>query len=60
MKKKIYQDDISILNIYAWNERTLIYGKETVLKHKAHIEPHTLMADNSTQLSPMQTETKQK
>ena len=42
-KEKIYQEDISILNIYAPNAWATIFVKETLLKFKLHIEPHLLI-----------------
>ena len=42
------------MNIYAPNSRTPIYVKESLLKLKSHIKPHTLIVgDFNNPLSPV-------
>jgi uncharacterized protein YdeI (YjbR/CyaY-like superfamily) len=42
IKGKIFQDKLSILNIYTPNARASTFIKKIILELKAHIAPHTM------------------
>jgi exonuclease III len=61
IKGKIYQDELSILNIYTPNSRASRFIKETLVKLKAHIAPHKKIVGRfNTPLSSKNRSSKQK
>jgi hypothetical protein len=46
IKGKIFQEELSILNICTPNARVDTFIKETIVKLKTHIAPHTIIVED--------------
>jgi hypothetical protein len=54
IKSKVFQDELSILNIDAPNPRPATFVRESLVNFKSHIAPHTIIvADCNTTISSM-------
>jgi exonuclease III len=55
IKDETFQDEISILSIYAPNARASTFTKEIIVKFKAHVAPQTIIVEDfNTPLSSVE------